>query len=965
MEKPQQLDRKHHLRSMIRLGLALSLATPSALLAQGQNDEVEEVVVTGSYIRNSAFAQNSPVATVTQEDLYTSGSPSMATYIRDLSFTQNTNTVQNVLASASGNQSGVGTTFNLRGLGENSTLTLMDGVRSVDVSVTALIPDIAVSRLEIVLDGGSALYGSDAVAGVVNMIPIKEFDGFRFRSYYQRPEEGGFEEGNFSALWGKSFDNNINYVGAIDARARTHLGMYERPQEWLMADGSSGSGNPGTYRRVTGAVPQIGGLHGGRVLAPNLPDPSCGTFNQGFENRNTREGLPSGVITGTGNNRTCWFNYTRTYPYARAMTEYNLYQNVTWDATEWLQFELTGNWNYLLDKGTKGVVTALNPNNRNVLYIPASHPANTFGFDVVPYLWRPAAGLGTMPDWINEYGETEGGSDTSSNRIKLGARFDLTDTWSGYAYYSNQESKTWARNYRSNMNLAKLQQALMGRGGPNGNEYFNPFGSADPRSPLYVAGVTDNSPAMMEWLWEPIKLTSDRDFLDIFEVTVTGELFDLPAGAVSMATGYQWRDTIVQDFQNPLSKVGNNYNVDITTPVRQDVEFFSQVRAVFMEFEVPILDSLSAQAAVRHEQFTDFGLDATTPKVALRWEAMDGLALRASWGKSFLAPTPEQARPFIPNELCGEAFSGNDPFFNASLIGSSTCQAGNPGLNPETSTIKNFGFTYEGIDDLSISLDYQSVSYVDRIRTLDDTDTVYDDFRRFLQSFGKTESQYSPTNSADRAAAIAYLRATAGAGNPVVRDPVTLEVDTIFRQAQNIASVFIDLLDAKARYTYDAGDWGTFTTTLEASYYLSYEYMDNVGILVDALGKQNAQTGIVPSLPELKGSLRVAWFKDKHSASVTANYRDGVEFDDRPIDRYGDGWLQFVPTHIDSETITNAQYAYTFDQFLDSEITLSAGVRNLFDVRPQQLPIIGGFESRLSVPWGRQLWVSVDWTPGG
>jgi iron complex outermembrane receptor protein len=90
------------------------------------------VVVTGSYIRNSAFAQNSPVATISQEDLYQSGAPSMANYIRDLSFTQNTNTVQNVLGDASGTQSGVGTTFNLRGLGENSTLTLMDGVRSID-----------------------------------------------------------------------------------------------------------------------------------------------------------------------------------------------------------------------------------------------------------------------------------------------------------------------------------------------------------------------------------------------------------------------------------------------------------------------------------------------------------------------------------------------------------------------------------------------------------------------------------------------------------------------------------------------------------------------------------------------------------------------------------------------------------------------------------------------------------------
>ncbi|MDP1932455.1 MAG: TonB-dependent receptor [Gammaproteobacteria bacterium] len=965
MSYPHKGSKKHYLRNMIRLGIAMTLSTPAVLMAQANNaPEVEEVVVTGSYIRNSAFAQNSPVATISQDDLYQSGAPSMANYIRDLSFTQNTNTVQNVLATASGGQSGVGTTFNLRGLGENSTLTMMDGVRSIDNSVTALIPDIAIARVEVVLDGGSALYGSDAVAGVVNMIPIKRFDGVRVRAYYQTPEEGGMEEGNLSLLWGKSFTNGVNYVGAFDARKRSHLGMYERPREWEMADGSSGSGNPGTYRRINNANPVLGGQHRGTISGGNLPDPSCGTFNQGLEDRTKRGSIPSGIITGTGNNRTCWYNYTTTYPYARAMTEYNLYQNVTWEATDWLQLEATGNWNYLLDAGTRGVVTALNPNNRTVLYIPASHPANTFGFDVVPYLWRPAAGLGTMPDWISEFGETKGGTDTSSNRMKLGARFDLSETWTGYAYYSRQESKAWSRAMRNNMNLKKLQQALMGKGGVNNDLWFNPFGSADPRSPLYVKGKTDNSPEIMAWMWDDISLTTDRDYLDIAEVTITGELFDLPAGAVSMATGYQWRDTLVQDFAHPLSAIGNNYNVDITTPVRKDAEYVSQVRAVFLEMEVPILESLTAQGAVRHEQFTDFGLESTTPKVALRWEAMDGLALRASWGKSFLAPTPEQARPFIPNELCGEAFSGNDPFFNASLIGSSTCQAGNPNLAPETSTIKNFGFTYEGIDNLSISMDYQSVSYVDRIRTLDDTDTVYDQFREFLQATGRTEATYNPANATDRAAATAYLRSIAGPGNPVQRDPADMSVDTIFRQAQNIASVYIDLLDAKARYIYDAGNWGTFTTTLEASYYLNYEYEDNTGVLIDALGMQNAQTGIVPPLPDIKGSLRLGWYKGNHSGSLSANYRSGVVFDDRPVDRYGDGWLRMVDRKIDAETITNAQYSYTFEQYFDSTITLSGGVSNLFDIRPQRLPIIGGFESRLSTPWGRQVWLSLDWQPG-
>ncbi|HBX36199.1 MAG TPA: hypothetical protein DEG76_02370, partial [Pseudohongiella sp.] len=183
------------LRYLIHACLAGTLTLPAMAVAQQEEPaEIEEVIVTGSFIRNSAFAQNNPVDTVSQADILESGAPNMGNYIRDLTYTQNTNTVANVNAGNSGTQSSVGTTFNLRGLGENSTLTLMDGTRSVDAGINTLLPEIAIDRLEVVLDGGSALYGSDAVAGVVNLIPVKDFDGLRTRVYHQRDDPGAFED---------------------------------------------------------------------------------------------------------------------------------------------------------------------------------------------------------------------------------------------------------------------------------------------------------------------------------------------------------------------------------------------------------------------------------------------------------------------------------------------------------------------------------------------------------------------------------------------------------------------------------------------------------------------------------------------------------------------------------------------------------------------------------------------------
>ncbi len=157
------------------------------------------------------------------------------------------------------------------------------------------------------------------------------------------------------------------------------------------------------------------------------------------------------------------------------------------------------------------------------------------------------------------------------------------------------------------VHLGKLQLALQGLGGPNGNEYWNPFGSADPRSPLFVKGKTDNSVAVTEWLFERDKnrLTQKED-LDIFETVLTGELFQVPAGAVQTAIGYQWRDFFDDRFANPIDAVGWDYNTVAGAPLPTDEHYASEVRAAFMEVEVPILETLALQAAV--QQQSNFGL---------------------------------------------------------------------------------------------------------------------------------------------------------------------------------------------------------------------------------------------------------------------------------------------------------------------------------------------------------------------
>src|SRR5690606_9929572 len=204
----------------------------------------------------------------------------------------------------------------------------------------------------------------------------------------------------------------------------------------------------------------------------------------------------------------------------------------------------------------------LNANNRGGLLVPANHPANPYGVDVVPYEWRPFMFAGTLPSYtdpatgarLNKY-------NTLIQRYKVGAMFDLTSTWTANTFFTYQRSHTHTRS--NSINMTNLQKALIGQGGPGGNEWFNPFGSADVRSPYYVAGVTSNSQELVDWIAPSIRYRSGKNELTVFELNATGDLIELPAGMSQIAVGYQMRDQQEVDNAHPLSKIGENYNASI------------------------------------------------------------------------------------------------------------------------------------------------------------------------------------------------------------------------------------------------------------------------------------------------------------------------------------------------------------------------------------------------------------------
>ena len=966
--------RRKKLSYLIHTALMSSLVAPA--IAQAQDDEVEEIIVTGSYIRNSAFAQDTAADTVTGADVLASGTPNMSEYIRELSYVQNVDIINVVLGSQDGNQTANGASFNLRGLGENSTLTLVDGVRTIDSRLNTAFPDIAMERMEMVLDGGSALYGSDAVAGVVNLIPIKEYDGVKFRTFYQRPEDGKFEEMRVSALWGKSWDNGLSYVGSAETYQRTPLMWYERGREHNVSRGTSSSGNPGTFKRLEGVPDDLStippaGKSGASIVGPRLLDPSCGTFNEGSPTHGYGPSpLPSGTIN-SGN--FCTFEYSSQNEVVQHQQEYNVYNNLQWEAADWLSFGFMMN-NHARVNRNRSTFSSPNPaNNRSMLVVPEEHPANPYGFDVAPDLWR----IYTHPlpeyhaDWITDDTSRMFAGIYQANRVKLSANYDLGDsTWSGYTYYTKQENSNRAD--VSGVYSSRLQLALRGEGGVSGDQWFNPFGSRDPRSPYYQPGF-ENTAELNNWMqYQNPNHVSSRNALDVFETMLTGEVFDVPAGAVQVAFGFQWRDLEERTFQEPFEAIGENFIWGVNgEPIAGDEVFNSAVRSVFAEIEIPILENLAIKAAVRSEQFTDQGLSTTTPKISARYEPIPGLALRASWGESFLAPTSFQTRAATTNENCGDMYSGSDDFSGQLLLGGLKCASGNPNLGPEQAAILNVGFTWQAegrLEGFELSMDYQEIEYTDRIRTLTEDDVTRNQFTAMLRETGQSEGSYDSTpGSASRKAADAWLggQPVGGAGGNIFRDPDG-RVALVLIQSANVAQFDVSLVDLKASYSFTPGNWGSFNTRLNATVYTDYLFTDSKGNPTDVLGKQNARTNIAPPIPKIKMAWQNNWFRNNHSASMSVSWFSAIDHDAQIVDMYQFDGQYVPPSEIDEDPIIDVRYSYFMEDFFlfDSAVTLSAGVNNLLDYKPTLTGQIGGFESRLINNFYRQFFVSIDFTPG-
>ena len=972
-----------HKRSLLCTAISMSLL-PLSTASLAQDTQVEEVVVTGSFIRRSeGFTQASQATQLNAADLEAQGTLNLGEVVQNLSFVNGaassvTNTIQGTDSRS--------TSIDLRGLGARSTLTLLDGKRIVNENVNALIPTIAIQRMDIVADGAAALYGNEAVAGVVNFVPYKSYDGFKVDTYAEQTGDGDYDEHSVQMMWGGNI-GDLDVVLAGQFRQNSRLGWDER--SLLANSGLTISSNaPGNW-----FVPDRdeNGNYTGEIS--RTPDPSCapGSARTGY--------TPDVVANPTGNllGTSCFFDFGDNRSYREPTETTQFYANATWEMNEDLTLsaqayrtrlaELTytstsnpgnsrigelpvvrgeipgnpffatdsnGNQLYGVDGDGNGVPDR-NPGvdmNGDGLddYIVSGTTANgvVLREDVNPRTLRPINKtnlplVGHSPDFDNLSDNTD-----TISRLTLQADFTVPfiEGWEGMAAWS-RNSRELAFMSNQNYDITEMIKGLNCDVVNDRDSCYNPFfvtNPADATRPHVMDAIAARD---FEWV---------QDDLTTIDIVLNGEIplggFELPGGPIGAAVGYQWRDDSYTNIPSLVEIAGDTWigsaDKEVITSGNREVD------AYFAEFSVPILSTLELSAAVRREEFST-GQESTDPKYGLTWQATEWLTLRATQGDAFIAPTLEQ---LLNPVTCGlstvtDRFSNFDAFTTA-------CSGGNPNLENEVSDSKQFGFNLN-FDNFDLALTWNETNFENRIINTSAQDIMTFDFLNFQAATGFSGNGLSPETKPSLDQLQAWINNPAS-NKDIIRDPndlgTILQINGL--GAGNAETVNVTAYDLQANYTFGINDWGDFRIGLQATYIDEFLYQSKPDDPIsDGAGNYNDSTGAAPNLPQLKANLQIGWTMGNHSVNTITRYVGEMDNYDGPLFTHLDFFGGFnrpagiVETGIKAWTQLDANYTYRGIEVFDGELSFTVGGRNLTDREPQRSPEFAGVLGQLQDPLNR------------
>lgn len=747
-------------------GAAL-LAGPLTQIAHAQETSLEEIVVTGSSIRGVAPV-GSPVVSMDNNDILKTGRSTTTEVLRSLPQLPNLGADESHLNQANNANANVtyGSGINLRGLGTEATLTLINGNRAIPSGTQSqyvdpsMIPIGAIDRIEVLLDGASAIYGSDAVGGVVNVILRKDFDGAETRVKYGSAD--GLDQIVFSQVLGKTWSSG-DVMLAYEHNERSNLPARKRSfytddlRPYGGTDQRSFNGSPGNI--------QVGSV---RYAIPYGQDGTSLT--------------PADLIPNT-ENRFSIYEGADALPSQERDTFALTFEQ---DLTDSLSVFFEG---YYAERSFE----RLTP-------LPSSMVANLTVPSTNPWFVHPTNPAATSVTvnyaYVDDYGANFQGGYSRLWQPTAGLKWNLGAGWLATlsGSYGEDEEK-WQRDA---VNTAVRNAALADS---NPATAFNPFGDGSYTNPQTLERMKAYYFIASEYAMKQANARLD------------GPLFDLPGGQVKLAVGASYYGLTAKNMQQDNLNTPDTsiHNIAAQTKDRR------AVRSAFAEFFVPIVgagnalpgvQSVGLSLAGRYDDYSDFG-STTNPKVGVEWRVTDSLQVNGSYGTSFRAPVLFDMNPYSNARWSAQNFV--DPTSPSGQTRGLLLLGGTAGLGPEEATTWSTGVTWTPLDDLRLGLTYYSISYEDRIAT---PGNITNPLTQEALIGDYIYRNPTPQEVAALLASDLYF----GDKN---ENPANFLVIVDGRR-KNVATLKTNGLDLSAGYRWDTGG-NAFNAMLNASYVLSFE----------------------------------------------------------------------------------------------------------------------------------------------
>lgn len=545
--------------------------------------KAERMKITGSRLKRTDTATSHAIQVLSREELESSGFNSVADVLRETAASTHGATKER---SGRGSPAASGT--NIRGLGEEYTLVLLNGRRLAKDAVleivdTNVIPMVAVERVEVMKEGASAIYGSDAIGGVVNIITRKNLSSTSVLYSKGFTDEPGGEEERVEAI-----------TGFADSQGQMTFSLSYRTKELVMnqdrafsADGWSDTGNPGSYRIIS--VEQQEGTWAKTGATGNwTADPTC-----------PEDALHRVLDAGDGNTY-CQFNYAKAMSSSPEIRQLSLMMDgerqVTNDTQLFYNVRHTRRstfWNYAPAPDT---FTIADPN-----------VASTITQAGVP------AGSGVEIRYRTvELGNRDNRIETQQTSGTAGLRGSFTPFWD----WEISASKTRIHSLDQGISgywLKSVMQDLVKAG------QYNPL---DPNRDTAIAQQAAY-----------VTTTTTLSQLDQYEAFVTGELADLDGGPLALAIGTSWmEDYYLSDNDT------KTINDEVAGSAATNGEGRRNIKSYYLELRAPFTQATEVSLAARHDRYSDVG-EATSPQIGLKWRPTDSWLLRLNAGKGFRAPS--------------------------------------------------------------------------------------------------------------------------------------------------------------------------------------------------------------------------------------------------------------------------------------------------------------------------------------